>query len=154
MGMLMDNMYWSLLVSFSITDSESDDFHTLKEVSKVKSNGSNKSAKTDADGPHRGVKVEMKSPVRPPSHQSKAAKSPVTPKATEPPQPKQTPTSVLDYFGNALVQRSEKKLVASVKRKVVSVICRLYCADFTISIIKRNLIFSSANSASRWSNSR
>lgn len=63
----------------------------------------------------------LKSPVKPSSHQSKAAKSPVTPKATEPPQPKQTPTSVFDYFGKAAVKRSEKKLVASVKRKVVSV---------------------------------
>lgn len=117
----MDNMYWFLFVYFWIIDSDCDNFCTLKEVPKVKSNGSTKSAKTDADGPHQGVKVGTKSPVKPSSHQSKAAKSPVTPKATEPPRPKRTPTSVFDYFGNAAIQRSEKKLVASVKRKVVSV---------------------------------
>lgn len=121
MGMLVVNMYWFLFVSFWIIDSDSDNFHTSKEVPKVKSSGSTKSAKTNADGPHQGVKVGMKSPVKASSHQSKAAKSPITRKATEPPQPKQTPTSVFDYFGNAAVQRSGKKLVASVKRKVVSV---------------------------------
>ncbi|CAF94209.1 unnamed protein product, partial [Tetraodon nigroviridis] len=102
----------------SETDSDDDTFHTKKEIAKAKSNGSTKSAKTDADGPQRGARAGVKSPVKPASHQSKAAKSPVTPKATEPPQPKRTPTSVLDYFGNAAVQRSEKKLVASAKRKV------------------------------------
>uniref|UniRef100_A0A8C4YVD7 Replication factor C subunit 1 n=1 Tax=Gadus morhua TaxID=8049 RepID=A0A8C4YVD7_GADMO len=40
--------------------------------------------------------------------------------ATPPPQPKHTPTSVLDYFGSGGVQRSEKKLVASAKRKAPS----------------------------------
>lgn len=106
-----------------MTDSDSDSFQTLKgQVKKAKSNGASKSTKPDADGPHQGVKAEMKSPVKPPPRQSKAAKSPVTPKSTEPPPPKKTPTSVLDYFGNAAVQRSEKKLVASVKRKVVSVV--------------------------------
>lgn len=60
----------------------------------------------------------MKSPVMP---ASKAATSPVTPKSTKPPQPKQTPTSAFDYFGKATVLRSEKKLVASIKRKTVSV---------------------------------
>uniref|UniRef100_A0A8D3DBV3 Replication factor C subunit 1 n=1 Tax=Scophthalmus maximus TaxID=52904 RepID=A0A8D3DBV3_SCOMX len=34
-----------------------------------------------------------------------------------PPQPKHTPTSVLDYFGGGTIQRSDKKLVASTKRK-------------------------------------
>uniref|UniRef100_A0A665WMT2 Replication factor C subunit 1 n=1 Tax=Echeneis naucrates TaxID=173247 RepID=A0A665WMT2_ECHNA len=34
-----------------------------------------------------------------------------------PPQPKKTPTSVLDYFGSGSIQRSDKKLVASTKRK-------------------------------------
>lgn len=60
----------------------------------------------------------MKSPVTP---ASKAATSPVTPKPSQPPQPKKTPTSAFDYFGEATVQRSEKKLVASIKRKAVSV---------------------------------
>ncbi|XP_003972215.2 replication factor C subunit 1 isoform X1 [Takifugu rubripes] len=93
----------------SETDSDSDTFHTLKEVSK------GKSTKSDVNGPQKGVKMGMKSPVTP---ASKVATSPVTPKSTQPPQPKQTPTSALDYFGKGTVQRSEKKLVASVKRKV------------------------------------
>uniref|UniRef100_A0A665WMD5 Replication factor C subunit 1 n=1 Tax=Echeneis naucrates TaxID=173247 RepID=A0A665WMD5_ECHNA len=38
-------------------------------------------------------------------------------KCTPPPQPKKTPTSVLDYFGSGSIQRSDKKLVASTKRK-------------------------------------
>uniref|UniRef100_H3CJ79 Replication factor C subunit 1 n=1 Tax=Tetraodon nigroviridis TaxID=99883 RepID=H3CJ79_TETNG len=84
----------------SETDSDDDTFHTKKEIAKAKSNGSTKSAKTDADGPQRGARAGVKSPVKPASH------------------PKRTPTSVLDYFGNAAVQRSEKKLVASAKRKV------------------------------------
>ncbi|TNM86087.1 hypothetical protein fugu_008358 [Takifugu bimaculatus] len=92
----------------SETDSDSDTFQTLKEVSK------GKSTKSDVNGPQKGVKMGMKSPVTP---ASKVATSPVTPKSTQPPQPKQTPTSALDYFGKGTVQRSEKKLVASVKRK-------------------------------------
>uniref|UniRef100_I3JR07 Replication factor C subunit 1 n=1 Tax=Oreochromis niloticus TaxID=8128 RepID=I3JR07_ORENI len=59
----------------SETDSDSDNFQSLKKTSKSKQNGSGKSP------------------------------------------PKQTPTSVLDYFGSASVQRSDKKLVASTKRK-------------------------------------
>lgn len=101
-----------LFTYFSTIDSESDSFHTLKEVSK------GKSTKSDISGPQQGVKMGTKSPVTP---ASKAATSPVTPKSTQPPQTKQTPTSALDYFGSAIVQRSEKKLVASIKRKAVSV---------------------------------
>uniref|UniRef100_A0A8C3B0R9 Replication factor C subunit 1 n=1 Tax=Cyclopterus lumpus TaxID=8103 RepID=A0A8C3B0R9_CYCLU len=81
----------------SETDSDSDNFQSLKKVSKPKQNGSAK---------------------QPSTAQAKAAvKSPVTPKSTSPPPRKQTPTSVLDYFGSASVQRSDKKLVASTKRK-------------------------------------
>lgn len=121
MSMLVDNVLIFIGLFFSITDSDSDNFHTLKEVPKIKPNVSTKSTKPDPDGSQQGVKGGMKSPVKLSSQQSKAAKSPVTPKAADPPRPKQTPTSVLDYFGHAAVQRSEKKLVASVKRKVVSV---------------------------------
>uniref|UniRef100_A0A8D0A237 Replication factor C subunit 1 n=1 Tax=Sander lucioperca TaxID=283035 RepID=A0A8D0A237_SANLU len=67
------------------------------------------------------VKEGLKSPVKPSSTQGKpAVKSPpvpVTPKSAPPPPLKRTPTSVLDYFGSATVQRSDKKLVASTKRK-------------------------------------
>lgn len=100
------------LLIFSTIDSDSDSFHTLKEVSK------GKSTKSDVNGPQQGVKMGMKPPV---TTASKAATSPVTAKSTQPPQPKQTPTSAFDYFGKATVQRSEKKLVASIKRKAVSV---------------------------------
>nr|XP_046269466.1 replication factor C subunit 1 isoform X2 [Scatophagus argus] len=100
----------------SETDSDSDNFQSLKKVSKPKHNGTAKPTKSDAQSCHSGAKEGLKSPMKPSSTQSKTAiKSPVTPKS--PPQPKQTPTSVLDYFGNATVQRSDKKLVASTKRK-------------------------------------
>uniref|UniRef100_A0A8K9ULS4 Replication factor C subunit 1 n=1 Tax=Oncorhynchus mykiss TaxID=8022 RepID=A0A8K9ULS4_ONCMY len=46
----------------------------------------------------------------------KSPPAPVTPKSA-PPQTKRTPTSVLDYFGSGSVQRSDRKLVASTKRK-------------------------------------
>lgn len=105
---------------FLVVDSDSDNFQSLKKTSKAKQNGTSKQTKSDA---RRGVKEEMKSPVRPSSAQKTAVKSPsvpVTPKSAPPPQPKHTPTSVLDYFGTRTVQRSEKKLVASTKRKAVS----------------------------------
>uniref|UniRef100_A0AAQ5YH70 Replication factor C subunit 1 n=1 Tax=Amphiprion ocellaris TaxID=80972 RepID=A0AAQ5YH70_AMPOC len=71
----------------SETDSDSDNFQSLKTVSKSKQNSTAKRTK---------------------------------PESTPPPQPKQTPTSVLDYFGSGTIQRSDKKLVASTKRKAVS----------------------------------
>lgn len=105
-----------------LLDSDSDNFQSLKKVSKTKQNGTAKPTKSEAEGARGGAQVGIKSPVRPLSTQSKAAvKSPVTPKSAAPPQPKQTPTSVFDYFGNAAIQRSDKKLVASTKRKAVSI---------------------------------
>uniref|UniRef100_A0A8C3B0Q3 Replication factor C subunit 1 n=1 Tax=Cyclopterus lumpus TaxID=8103 RepID=A0A8C3B0Q3_CYCLU len=103
----------------SETDSDSDNFQSLKKVSKPKQNGSAKQAsKPGAGSAGSGVKVGLRSPPKPSTAQAKAAvKSPVTPKSTSPPPRKQTPTSVLDYFGSASVQRSDKKLVASTKRK-------------------------------------
>uniref|UniRef100_A0A8D0A069 Replication factor C subunit 1 n=1 Tax=Sander lucioperca TaxID=283035 RepID=A0A8D0A069_SANLU len=78
-------------------------------------------SETDAGSARPGVKEGLKSPVKPSSTQGKpAVKSPpvpVTPKSAPPPPLKRTPTSVLDYFGSATVQRSDKKLVASTKRK-------------------------------------
>lgn len=101
--------YFSVL----LVDSDSDNFQSLKKVSKTKQNG--------------GAQVGMKSPIRHLSSQSKAAvKSPVTPKTAAPPQPKQTPTSVFDYFGNTAIQRSDKKFVASTKRKAVSILSCLH----------------------------
>uniref|UniRef100_A0A8C5A9A9 Replication factor C subunit 1 n=1 Tax=Gadus morhua TaxID=8049 RepID=A0A8C5A9A9_GADMO len=79
----------------SETDSDSDNFLSFKNKPKPKENGTSKTTTTKKN----------------------AGK---TPKATPPPQPKHTPTSVLDYFGSGGVQRSEKKLVASAKRKAPS----------------------------------
>lgn len=114
-----------LYFSFLVVDSDSDNFQSLKKVSKPKQNGTVKPTKSDAESARPGAKEGVKTPVRPSSTQGKTAvKSPpvpVTPKSAPPPQPKQTPTSVLDYFGSATVHRSDKKLVASTKRKAVSV---------------------------------
>lgn len=105
----------------SETDSDSDNFQSLKKVSNPKQNGMAKQAKSDAGGARPGVKESLRSPARAASTQGKSAvKSPpvpVTPKSAPPPPPKRTPTSVLDFFGSAAVQRSDKKLVASNKRK-------------------------------------
>uniref|UniRef100_A0A3B4BK81 BRCT domain-containing protein n=1 Tax=Periophthalmus magnuspinnatus TaxID=409849 RepID=A0A3B4BK81_9GOBI len=87
----------------SETDSDSDNFQTLKRTSKAKQNGKS-----------------SKSPVKSSTQGKNVLKSPVTPKIAPPPKPKQTPTSVFDYFGSASIQRSDKKLVASTKRKAVS----------------------------------
>ncbi|KAM4750984.1 LOW QUALITY PROTEIN: replication factor C subunit 1 [Anableps anableps] len=104
----------------SETDSDSDNFQSLKKVSKSKQNGANKKSEEDSCSPK--AKQRMKSPVKPPSSQRKTGikspKVPTPPKLAPPPQPKQTLTSVLDYFGSGEIHRSEKKLVASSKRKV------------------------------------
>uniref|UniRef100_A0A665WN28 Replication factor C subunit 1 n=1 Tax=Echeneis naucrates TaxID=173247 RepID=A0A665WN28_ECHNA len=89
----------------SETDSDSDNFQSLKKVSKTKQNDTSKPKKSDTESPHSGTKPS----VRPSSSQLKTeVKSPQMPK---------TPTSVLDYFGSGSIQRSDKKLVASTKRK-------------------------------------
>lgn len=112
--------YFSLL----LVDSDSDNFQSLKKVSKTKQNNTSKQTKSGADSARPGAKEKVKSPVRPSSAQGKTGvkspPAPVTPKSAPPPQTKQTPTSVLDYFGSGTVQRSDKKLVASTKRKAVS----------------------------------
>uniref|UniRef100_A0A7N6BL04 Replication factor C subunit 1 n=1 Tax=Anabas testudineus TaxID=64144 RepID=A0A7N6BL04_ANATE len=81
-----------------VSETDSDNFQSLKKASKPKQNGS-KLTKSPSESPHSRAK-EGKSGV----------KHPAVP-------PKQTPTSVLDYFGSGTVQRSDKKLVASTKRK-------------------------------------
>uniref|UniRef100_A0A3Q3W5I5 Replication factor C subunit 1 n=1 Tax=Mola mola TaxID=94237 RepID=A0A3Q3W5I5_MOLML len=102
----------------SETDSDSDTFQSLKKVSKTKQNGTAKPTKSHGEGTRPGAKVGMKSPIKTLSTLSKPPlKSPVTPKSARPPQPKQTPTSLCDYFGSAVIQRSDKKLVVSTKRK-------------------------------------
>ncbi|XP_034713970.1 replication factor C subunit 1 isoform X2 [Etheostoma cragini] len=105
----------------SETDSDSDNFRSLKKVSEPKQNGTAKQTKSDAGSARPGVRAGLKSPVKPSSTQGKSSvKSPpvpVTPKSAPPPPLKRTPTSVLDYFGTTTVQRSDKKLVASTKRK-------------------------------------
>lgn len=107
-----------LIVFLLIVDSDSDNFLSLKKPAASKQNGLSKSTKAAAESARPGVKTQAKSPIKPSAAQSKTAmKSPVTPKSAE---PKKNPTSVVDYFGNAAIQRSDKKLVASAKRKAVS----------------------------------
>uniref|UniRef100_A0A8D0A416 Replication factor C subunit 1 n=1 Tax=Sander lucioperca TaxID=283035 RepID=A0A8D0A416_SANLU len=119
----------------SETDSDSDNFQSLKKVSEPKQNGTAKQTKSDAGSARPGVKEGLKSPVKPSSTQGKpAVKSPpvpVTPKSAPPPPLKRTPTSVLDYFGSATVQRSDKKLVASTKRKALN----LFVFSFSYCIL-------------------
>ncbi|KAM6940643.1 replication factor C subunit 1 [Xenentodon cancila] len=102
----------------SETDSDSDNFQSLKKVSQPKQNGSDKSKKSNSERSHPGVTEVVKTSMKPLSNQGKiGAKSSSSPTLTLPPQPKQTPTSVGDYFGSGSIHRSDKKLVASSKRK-------------------------------------
>lgn len=99
----------------SETDSDSDNFQSLKLAAKTKQNGSSKTENTV--GKVLGTKEGHKSPAKPTNQGKSVLKSPTTPKVAPPPKPKQTPTSVFDYFGGGAIQRSDKKLVASTKRK-------------------------------------
>ncbi|KAM4584630.1 replication factor C subunit 1 isoform 2-T2 [Odontesthes bonariensis] len=105
----------------SETDSDSDNFQSLKKGSKPKQNGNAKSTKPNAESSRPGASGGAKCPVEPSSSQGrpglKSPPAPATPKSAPPPQPKRTPTSVLDYFGSGTIHRSDKKLVASAKRK-------------------------------------
>ncbi|XP_064816872.1 replication factor C subunit 1-like, partial [Oncorhynchus masou masou] len=99
----------------SETDSDSDNFLSLK---KPQGNGVTKQGKA-----RPGTKESHRSPPKPTLAPAtgkggikKSPPAPVTPKSA-PPQTKHTPTSVLDYFGSGSVQRSDRKLVASTKRK-------------------------------------
>uniref|UniRef100_A0A8C6LCX8 Replication factor C subunit 1 n=1 Tax=Nothobranchius furzeri TaxID=105023 RepID=A0A8C6LCX8_NOTFU len=99
----------------SETDSDSDNFLSLKKDSKPKQNGTAKSTKSEPEH----ACAESKERVKSPSQGKPGLKSlpgPTTPKSAPPP-PKQTPTSVLDFFGSGTIHRSDKKLVASTKRK-------------------------------------
>ncbi|KAL1023984.1 hypothetical protein UPYG_G00049870 [Umbra pygmaea] len=101
----------------SESDSDSDNFMSLKKTDKPQ-NGSSKAKMT-----RPGTKEDPRSPPKPTPVLKGVVKkpppAPVTPKSA-PPQPKLTPTSVMDYFGSGTVQRSDKKLVASTKRKAPS----------------------------------
>uniref|UniRef100_A0A8C6LCL4 Replication factor C subunit 1 n=1 Tax=Nothobranchius furzeri TaxID=105023 RepID=A0A8C6LCL4_NOTFU len=97
------------------SDSDSDNFLSLKKDSKPKQNGTAKSTKSEPEH----ACAESKERVKSPSQGKPGLKSlpgPTTPKSAPPP-PKQTPTSVLDFFGSGTIHRSDKKLVASTKRK-------------------------------------
>ncbi|XP_061684714.1 replication factor C subunit 1 isoform X2 [Syngnathoides biaculeatus] len=100
------------------TDSDSDDFDSLKKTSTGKSNGTSQKSRSSPS-----VKETAKSPRKSSSVRSqtgvKRASAPVTPKPAPapPPRAEHTPTSAFDYFGNESIQRSGKKLVASAKRK-------------------------------------
>ncbi|XP_031672334.1 replication factor C subunit 1-like [Oncorhynchus kisutch] len=107
----------------SETDSDSDNFLSLKKSqAKPQGNGVTKPGKA-----RNGTKESHVSPPKPTlapatgkgGMKKKSPPAPVTPKSA-PPQTKRTPTSVLDYFGSGSVQRSDRKLVASTKRKTLS----------------------------------
>uniref|UniRef100_A0A8C7IYA5 Replication factor C (activator 1) 1 n=1 Tax=Oncorhynchus kisutch TaxID=8019 RepID=A0A8C7IYA5_ONCKI len=107
----------------SETDSDSDNFLSLKKSqAKPQGNGVTKPGKA-----RNGTKESHVSPPKPTlapatgkgGMKKKSPPAPVTPKSA-PPQTKHTPTSVLDYFGSGSVQRSDRKLVASTKRKTLS----------------------------------
>ncbi|KAK7929443.1 hypothetical protein WMY93_005838 [Mugilogobius chulae] len=99
----------------SETDSDSDNFQSLKNATKSKQNGIGKTEKVD--NKLSAAKEGTISYGKTSNQEKTALKSPVTPKVAPAIKPKQTPTSVFDYFGSGAVQRSDKKLVASIKRK-------------------------------------
>ncbi|XP_031416059.1 replication factor C subunit 1 isoform X1 [Clupea harengus] len=101
-----------------VSDSDSDDaFLSLKKPVEngLKKAGKGAEKKTQKGLTKDSVKSPPKSLVKSPTIPKPKLTSPVRPKLLSP--PKQTHTSVLDYFGSCSVQRSDKKLVASVKRK-------------------------------------
>ncbi|KAL4640340.1 replication factor C subunit 1 isoform X2, partial [Arapaima gigas] len=107
----------------SETDSDSDTFVPLKKP-KSKENGLGKTSIVGLAKGLQGRKEKQASGITSPKKTSTSAgksvvtsPSSVTKAKVSPPQFKMTPTSVLDYFGNGSIQRSEKKLVASTKRK-------------------------------------
>nr|XP_023685377.1 replication factor C subunit 1 isoform X3 [Paramormyrops kingsleyae] len=102
----------------SETDSDSDTFVSLKKPTKSDDNGLSKSA---AAGPDKKATSAVSSPPKPSCRKGKVKSppTPATPKAAAS-LPKQTHTSVLDFFGSSSIQRSDKKLVASTKRKAAT----------------------------------
>nr|XP_049575706.1 replication factor C subunit 1 isoform X2 [Syngnathus scovelli] len=96
-----------------LSDSDSDNFESLKKSSITKQNGNSQKSNSSPSG-KEAAESSIKSSS---AHVKIGATTPVTPKSAPPPRAKQTPTSVFDYFGNESIQRSGKKLVASTKRK-------------------------------------
>ncbi|KAA0722360.1 Replication factor C subunit 1 A1-P145 [Triplophysa tibetana] len=110
-----------------VSDSDSDEtFLSLKRSSKPKQNGTAKSKKESDSGktkPVKGSSTSSKSPVISPTTTVKAglkSSQPTISPKTGPTPPKQTLTSVIDFFGSSSVQRSDKKMVASAKRKAAT----------------------------------
>ncbi|KAK6324405.1 hypothetical protein J4Q44_G00037470 [Coregonus suidteri] len=103
----------------SETDSDSDNFLTLKKPAKPQENVVSKPGKTRTGTKERSPPKPNPALATGKGGVKKSPPVPVTPKSA-PPQTKRTPTSVLDYFGSGSVQRSDKKLVASTKRKAPS----------------------------------
>nr|XP_046194579.1 replication factor C subunit 1 isoform X3 [Oncorhynchus gorbuscha] len=97
----------------SETDSDSDNFLSLK---KSQGNGVTRPGKPGTKESHRSPPKPTLAPATGKGGMKKSPPAPVTPKSA-PLQTKRTPTSVLDYFGSGSVQRSDRKLVASTKRK-------------------------------------
>lgn len=103
---------------------DSDD--TFMKKPKSKENGMAKGKKESESGKAKQAKVSpSKSPIKSPNMISKGgvkSSQPTVSKKVAPTPPKQTPTSVMAFFGSSSVQRSEKKMVASIstKRKAVS----------------------------------
>ncbi|RXM31698.1 Replication factor C subunit 1 [Acipenser ruthenus] len=91
------------VVYVSETDEE-DNFESLKQPQKRKENGLSASSRPGSTG----RAVEVKPPAKP--VEVKPPAKAVTPA-------KCTPMSVFEYFGGSSVQRSDKKLVATTKRK-------------------------------------
>ncbi|KTF86469.1 hypothetical protein cypCar_00011594 [Cyprinus carpio] len=100
-----------------MSDSDSDDtFMTLKKT-KPKENGTAKGKKESDSGKAKQVKVSSsKSPNTISKGGVKSSQPTVSPKIGPTPT-KQTPTSVMAFFGSSSVQRSDKKMVASTSTK-------------------------------------
>ncbi|XP_052402143.1 replication factor C subunit 1 isoform X4 [Carassius gibelio] len=100
-----------------VSDSDSDDtFMTLKKT-KPKENGTAKGKKESDSGKAKQVKVSSsKSPNAISKGGVKSSQPTISPKIGPTP-PKQTPTSVMAFFGSSSVQRSDKKMVASTSTK-------------------------------------
>ncbi|XP_051715496.1 replication factor C subunit 1 isoform X2 [Ctenopharyngodon idella] len=102
-----------------VSDSDSDD--TFMKKPKPKENGMAKGKKESDSGKAKQAKVSpSKSPIKSPNTISKGgvkSSQPTISKKVAPTPPKQTPTSVMAFFGSSSVQRSEKKMVASTSTK-------------------------------------
>ena len=96
------------------SDSDNDDFLSLKSSRPQKNSEAKPGKKKQTENTFLSPKETTKSPPK-----STQTRVPVTP-TTAPPPPRLTPTSVMDYCGSGGVQRSDRKLVASTKRKAVS----------------------------------